>query len=68
MRPEPEATTAFCARMHTENPDHNKADEEPVVAVFQGIAQPWRELLSRQQGPEQLVTVEQQLHAPRCAY
>jgi hypothetical protein len=34
-----------------ENPDHNEADDERIVAVFQGIAQLWGELLGRQQGP-----------------
>jgi hypothetical protein len=36
-----------------------------VFAVLQGIAQLWRELLSRQQSPEQHKAVEQQLHAPQ---
>jgi len=58
-----EETTPFCARMYPGNPDHTEADEEPVVAIFQVIAQLWRELLGRQQGPEQNVRVEQQLHA-----
>jgi len=35
-----------------ENPDRTDAAEEPVIAVFQGIAQLWGELLGRQQGPE----------------
>ena len=47
--------------MYPGNPDHTEADEEPVVAIFQVIAQLWRELLGRQQGPEQNVRVEQQL-------
>ena len=51
--------------MSPENPDHNEADEERIVAVFQGIAQLWGELLGRQQGPEQNMAVEQQLHAPQ---
>ena len=34
-----------------ENPDRTDAAEERVVAVFQGIAQLWGELLGRQQGP-----------------
>jgi hypothetical protein len=51
--------------MYPENPDRTDAAEEPVFAVFQGIAQLWGELLGRQQGPEQNMAVEQQLHAPQ---
>ena len=34
--------------LSSENPDHIDVAEEPVVAVFQGIAQLWRELLGIQ--------------------
>jgi hypothetical protein len=51
MRSEPEETTPFCDRVSSENPDHVDAAEERVIAVFQVIAQLWRELLGRQQGP-----------------
>ena len=37
--------------LSSENPDHIDVAEERVIAVFQVIAQLWRELLSRQQGP-----------------
>jgi hypothetical protein len=62
VRPEHKAITAFCARMPPENPDRTDAAEERVVAVLQGIAQLWLKLLEFQQGPEQHVAVEQQLH------
>ncbi len=51
VRLEREGTTPFCARMSPENPDRSEAAEEPVIAAYQGIAQLWRELLGRQQGP-----------------
>lgn len=49
--------------MPPENPDRTDAAEERVVAVLQGIAQLWLKLLEFQQGPEQHVRIEQQLHA-----
>ena len=63
MRSEPEEKTPFCARMSPEKPDRTDAAEERGVAVFQVIEQLWRELMGPQQGPEQNVAVEQQLHA-----